>query len=212
MLETVPTITGTSIQSITWCDLYKTHHCCPDTRPGTGVSACSGNRVGEWQSTDPGVPALSCCWEQLEKDPVSSEQTTEATNWIHYNPYRQELPLSDASYKSELLQKWKALGEKARTPVPLLNQNIDCNHPSPTYQDLTLERMKTALRQYNVQSWVHAVCRNNPHFPMSALRERENRWTQWVPTLHFGLWGSSIAVWGLNPLSVSELAPSLMFY
>ena len=67
VLETVPTVTGTSVQSITWCDLYKTHHRCPDTRPGTGVSACSGNRVGEWQSTDPGVPALSGCWEQLEK-------------------------------------------------------------------------------------------------------------------------------------------------
>ena len=39
---------------------------------------------------------------------------------------------------------------------------------------MTLERMETALRQYNVQSWVHAVCRNNPHFPMSALLQREN--------------------------------------
>merc|ERR1712148_126532 len=65
--------------------------------------------------------------------------------------------------------------KKARTSVPLLYQNIDCKHPSPTYQDMTLERMETAHVTNNVQSWVHAVCGKNPHLPMSALLQRENR-------------------------------------
>ena len=65
--------------------------------------------------------------------------------------------------------------KKARTPVPKLYQDFDCKHPSPTYQDMTLERMETShvTNMSRVGFMQSAV--TTPHLPMSALLQRENR-------------------------------------
>ena len=77
--------------------------------------------------------------------------------------------------------------KKARTPVPLLYQNIDCKHPSPTYQDMTLERMETAHVTNNVQSWVHAVCGNNSSSPNVCITAKRKP-LQEISSDYSGLW------------------------
>merc|ERR1712148_147985 len=71
--------------------------------------------------------------------------------------------------------------------VPLLYQNIDCKHPSPTYQDMTLERMETAHVTNNVQIWVNAVCGKNsssPNVCITAMRKP----LQEISSDYSGLW------------------------
>ena len=65
--------------------------------------------------------------------------------------------------------------KKASTPVPKLYQDFDCKHPSPTYQDMTLERMETShvTNMSRVGFMQSAV--TTPHLPLSALLQRENR-------------------------------------
>ena len=106
----------------------------------------------------------------------SSERTTKATIGIPSHPDRQDCILSDAPCKSKIaFRNERHRVKKASTPVPKLYQDFDCKHPSPTYQDMTLERMETShvTNMSRVGFMQSAV--TTPHLPMSALLQRENR-------------------------------------
>ena len=105
VLETVPAVTETSVQSITDVIYIKhiiavlTHGLAQECQPAVGTE-WGGDRALTLEYRH--YPAAGSSWK---KDSVSSEQTTEATIQNPSHPDRQELLLSDAPYKSKLLQK-----------------------------------------------------------------------------------------------------------